>query len=387
MERTLTSPRAAPRPRPRAARLPYRHGDPTTDAYGCIIRGRGRAATREGLEGLFATSPRVDAIERVWTPETAGPVDPSTVPWIVEAHARQLRRGTSLRVATVLLALVAALASVALVGRHPELEGLVLSLFLLAGPAVFDAGRGLFRLANPIVASRNLLAAPKLGRALRHWTHRRFRRASRAAALAWTVVWVVGLALHGGGAVERIGLAKTGPAAGELWRWATCTVAHAGPLHLVFNAIAMIVLGAATERLAGRAAFGLVFMTAALAGSAASVAFLPGGISVGASGGIVGLMGFLVVHGVRFRDRLPTGFARLLAADLAWLGGTSLVFLRTFDHAGHAGGFVAGALLALVVPPRRAGTPPPRWIAVGGTLAWGAMAATVVGALGVLVLG
>lgn len=367
--------------------MDVRRGDPATDAYGYVMRGRARASTRERMAAMFAASEQVEAVERVWTPETGGLVDPWQVPWIVEAHARRLRRGVARNVVIVLFGLVAAPAAVWVGLRFPETRGILLTLALLTVPWVFGAAVELFRLANPRRASRDLLAAPALGKALATWTGRRFRRTSLGMVVAWAVVVAVGLVARGpAGAVEALGLAKTGPAAHEVWRWATATTMHDGLPHLWFNALSMLTLGAATEALAGRAALGLVFAVAALAGSAASVALLPHGLSVGASGGIVGLLGFLVVHGARFHDRLPPGFARRFGASVVFLGVFSLALLPYLDHAAHGGGLAAGALLALVVPRRDDATPAPRWLALGGALGWAAVAASLVTSLAVLTL-
>lgn len=373
---------------PRHRLVDVRRGDPATDAYGYVMRGRARASTRERMAAMFAASEQVEAIERVWTPETGGLVDPWQVPWIVEAHARRLRRGVARNVVIVLLGLLAAPGLLWLALRLPETRGLVFAVALGATPWVFAASVELFRLANPRRASRDLLAAPALGRALATWTGRPFRRSSLALVVGWAVVMGVGLVARGhAGAIEALALAKTGPAAHEAWRWATATTMHDGVLHLWFNATSMLVLGAATEALAGRAALGLVFAVAALAGSAASVALLHHGASVGASGGIVGLLGFLVVHGARFHDRLPPGFARRFGANVVFLSVFSLALLPYLDHAAHAGGLVAGALVGLVVPPRHAATPAPRWLACAGAWGWAAVAASLVTSLAVLLFG
>ncbi len=372
---------------PRHRLVDVRPGDPATDAYGYVMRGKPRASTRERMEAMFAASEQVEAIERVWTPETGGLADPWTVPWIVEAHTRRLRRGLAWNVVIVLLGLLAAPALVWGALRFPETQGLVFAIALFATPWVFGAAVALFRLANPRRASRDLLAAPALGKALATWTGRPFRRTSLAMVVAWAVVMGVGLVARGhAGAIEALALVKTGPAAHEVWRWATATTMHDGVMHLWFNAASMLVLGAATEALAGRAALGLVFAVAALAGSAASVALLPHGLSVGASGGIVGLLGFLAVHGARFHDRLPPGFARRFGANVVFLGVFSLALLPYLDHAAHGGGLAAGALLGLFVPPRDPATRTPRWLAAGGAIGWAAVAASVLTSLAVLTL-
>jgi hypothetical protein len=141
------------------------------------------------MAAMFAASEQVEAVERVWTPETGGLVDPWQVPWIVDAHARRLRRGVARNVAIVLFGLVAAPAAVWVGLRFPETRGILFTLALLTVPWVFGAAVELFRLANPRRASRDLLAAPALGKALATWTGRRFRRTSLGMVVAWPSSW------------------------------------------------------------------------------------------------------------------------------------------------------------------------------------------------------
>jgi membrane associated rhomboid family serine protease len=88
-----------------------------------------------------------------------------------------------------------------------------------------------------------------------------------------------------------------------------------------------------------------VFLFSAVAASATSF-YAPGPpLSVGASGGIMGMIGFLAVVGVRRRHLVPRGFLRSIALSVALTAATGLVAHHFIDNAAHAGGFAGGVLI------------------------------------------
>jgi rhomboid protease GluP len=138
-------------------------------------------------------------------------------------------------------------------------------------------------------------------------------------------------------------------AGGEWWRLVTPIFLHAGILHFFFNSYLLIQLGPLVEELWGTARFWVVYLACGLAGSATSQ--LPRFVvTVGASGAIMGLMGLLVVHGVRHGSVLGQSMKQLLFRLVAYSLLLSLLLGGRIDHLNHVGGFAAGALLALIVP-------------------------------------
>jgi membrane associated rhomboid family serine protease len=140
-------------------------------------------------------------------------------------------------------------------------------------------------------------------------------------------------------------------ATGDWWRPLTAGFLHYGPLHLVFNMLALWVIGRELEPVLGRVRFLAVYLVALLGGAAAVMLFSsPASLVAGASGAVFGLMGSLFV--VARRLRVPTGqVVGLVVVNLVLsvvVPGISLV--------GHLGGLVLGAAAtaALVhVPPVR----------------------------------
>jgi membrane associated rhomboid family serine protease len=156
-------------------------------------------------------------------------------------------------------------------------------------------------------------------------------------------IYVLGM-ISGAALIRQFGMQPVAIAfGGEWWRLITAAFLHAGLLHILFNMYALYLLGPAVERVLGTGRFLILYLVAALGGSAASYAFsAPATLSVGASGAIFGLMGALLVVGRRFR-RDVTEVLVLLGVNLA-IG----FFLPSIDWRAHLGGAVAGALAAAV---------------------------------------
>jgi len=78
---------------------------------------------------------------------------------------------------------------------------------------------------------------------------------------------------------------------GEAWRIVTTMFLHAGIIHYLFNMTALFLIGSAVEKCHGSGIALVIFVVPAIVGSLLSAVFLPKAISVGASGGIFGLIG------------------------------------------------------------------------------------------------
>lgn len=77
----------------------------------------------------------------------------------------------------------------------------------------------------------------------------------------------------------------------EAWRLLSSTVLHAGLVHYFINMLALWFVGAAVETSHGFVAATILFIIPAVGGAILSAIFLPQYITVGASGGIFGLIG------------------------------------------------------------------------------------------------
>ena len=130
---------------------------------------------------------------------------------------------------------------------------------------------------------------------------------------------------------------------GEWWRLLTAMFLHGGVMHLFLNMFALYILGSELERLLGWWRFLGVYLVAGLAGAVASYWMLPvGGLSVGASGAIFGIVGAFFVANRRMNYQ-----ARQIALLAFVLLLPGFVF-SNIDMAAHVGGLVGGA--AAMVP-------------------------------------
>ena len=324
------------------------------------------AASREG------PIPRL-----VWTPESGGPVPPEEVPFLLEAIRARIGGGAKTQAIIVGL-FTAVLAVQNLDALRPGSPGAIYLLFGVIWVAL--------RLREWHQAS---VMTPQGFRDM-------MREAEQSAAMRRIPVvylrWLAGMIaavgaaqlLANGSGVPHYGV---DPAAmrpefirqGETWRLLTAGYLHANIIHFAVNFMALLSLGRETEVLAHRAYLALVFLAAVLGGSLASFAVPPDWPSVGSSGGLMGLIGFLGVLAYRRRETVPAGFLKMVLLNVAVIAGIGIVGMGLIDNAAHAGGLAVGALLgALFVPTTRSR---PQWV-TGRAVQAAGMAAMLVLALG-----
>jgi membrane associated rhomboid family serine protease len=161
----------------------------------------------------------------------------------------------------------------------------------------------------------------------------------------------------------------------QYWRFVTPIFIHVNLVHLLVNMYSLWAIGPNVEKLYGSAKFVFFWVLTGVAGVLASyltvrpdwhVGSVGGFIfratdvpSAGASGALFGLVGVLFVFGIKYRHELPEGFKRAFGTGLLpvimfnlFIGYVGRGFI---DNAAHLGGFLAGALLALLVDYKRPG--------------------------------
>jgi len=152
-------------------------------------------------------------------------------------------------------------------------------------------------------------------------------------------------------------LPDNGELNGQYWRFATYSFLHFNWAHLLVNTLLLLWVGRILERGVGTSLTGAIYACSVL--SSATVILLvhswypKAGATVGASGGIFGLLGAALV--VSYRDAGFFGQASRLRRRL-WLAlliGLGISFLPKISMAGHIGGLIGGPLLASVAKVRR----------------------------------
>ncbi|MEW6582642.1 MAG: rhomboid family intramembrane serine protease [Actinomycetota bacterium] len=156
----------------------------------------------------------------------------------------------------------------------------------------------------------------------------------------------IGVRGIGGSQIIRDG-AVAGPlvADGEWWRLVTSGFIHAGLGHIAFNMLALWWLGGALERYIGVWRLLAIYGAALLWGSAGAILLSPDNLTVGASGGVFGLMAaLLVIERQRGMALLGSSIGVVLLLNLG------ITFaIPGISIGGHLGGLVGGGLAALVL--------------------------------------
>jgi rhomboid protease GluP len=136
----------------------------------------------------------------------------------------------------------------------------------------------------------------------------------------------------------------------QWWRVFTAPLMHLSILHLAFNSIALLMAGEILERAVGRQWFAAIFAIGALGGACGSLLvnshFL---VSVGASGAIMALFAALFVLSFRYANEQVRRTLRGRATGVlipSLLPLATVASVGKVDYAAHAGGAVAGGLVA-----------------------------------------
>jgi rhomboid protease GluP len=134
-------------------------------------------------------------------------------------------------------------------------------------------------------------------------------------------------------------------------------------LHVGMNCYAFYNFGRIFEMLANRAHLAIVFLLSAVGGGVLSLVFAPSVISVGASGSIVGIIGYLLIYAFRRRQFTSPGFRKSLLINIGFIIVFGLALYNVIDNFGHIGGLLTGAVYGLIqipsdphVDPRDAGS-------------------------------
>jgi membrane associated rhomboid family serine protease len=153
------------------------------------------------------------------------------------------------------------------------------------------------------------------------------------------------------------------------WRFVSSAFLHdnSSVYHVLFNSIAMLFIGRLVEQLYGRLVLLGVFLTTAIAGGLLWVAVstfapsLPGvapnSISLGASGGIAGLIGLLLMVGRIQGKNVPVGITHTVRNYAVTVIVLNVVLTFVFggslgvNNYAHIGGLIVGALLGCILPP------------------------------------
>ena len=145
---------------------------------------------------------------------------------------------------------------------------------------------------------------------------------------------------------------------GEYWRILTGATIHSGILHFLMNSYALYSFGRLVELLSNRAHLTIVFILSAIGGGLLSLIFNPDVTSVGASGGIVGLLSYLAVYAFIRREFINPAFRKNLLINIGFILVFGVLLFNQIDNFGHIGGLIVGAIYGFLQIPRDASVDP-----------------------------
>jgi rhomboid protease GluP len=188
-------------------------------------------------------------------------------------------------------------------------------------------------------------------------------RSGASALLIASLAGVFALELPGG-ATDARNLVELGalvipafPGVDQPYRLLTAAWLHFGAAHLIMNALGLWVLGRPVETILGPQRMFTLFVASAVGGNLTAQALLHGPtVLVGASGGVMGLLGALLAITLRRLRRSPTRFLRAHLSSSLLVIAMQVFFDLTMpavSATAHAGGFVAGLLLGLPLSSER----------------------------------
>ena len=176
--------------------------------------------------------------------------------------------------------------------------------------------------------------------------------------LSWYLTQAAASAEHGSapgmGGIRGDVLVRLGPLmytgqwyTGQWWRLVTAMFLHAGLLHIGMNMWCLFDLGPAVESLFGSAKFLVIYLVTGIVGFLLSLWWSPYGVSIGASGAVLGLVGVLI--GASFHHGgLGKAYRGQLWRWVMYIFVFGLFF--SVDNAAHAGGLLSGLVLGYAIP-------------------------------------
>ena len=138
---------------------------------------------------------------------------------------------------------------------------------------------------------------------------------------------------------------------GQWWRLITAGFLHGGLLHIGMNSWVLFDLGAQIEEVFGPSRLIVIYFVATVTGFLAST-FWSASLSIGASAGIMGLIGAMIALGMLHRTALGDAIRRMYVRWAVMILLMGLLPFFAIDNAAHVGGLAGGFAAAWL-----AGTP------------------------------
>jgi membrane associated rhomboid family serine protease len=280
-------------------------------------------------------------------PEPDPPLSPAL---IRELHADLIRQKRRTLFVSSPLLLLAGYVWLAAAGDPAHLGGLVfwaIIAFAAIGRVAYEWVK--LRRADPMAhyQQEQANAAARRVELIEHAEREAATRPIVTMALTALIVLVTVVQFSSGPLINSIpaaALVKPAVRAGQWWRLLTASYMHGNLLHLVCNAGALMTLGRLVETYDRRMRVPLIYLASAIGGNVLST-LTSTRSAVGASGGVLGLAGYLLIVAGRQPGGAPAWIRQRMWAII---GPTALMGLAAYffiDNAAHAGGTLTGAAL------------------------------------------
>ncbi|MGH9395962.1 MAG: rhomboid family intramembrane serine protease [Terriglobia bacterium] len=136
--------------------------------------------------------------------------------------------------------------------------------------------------------------------------------------------------------------------AGQWWRLVTAIFLHAGLMHIGFNLWVLFDVGPMVEDLFCSSKYVVLYLVTGVFGYMVSLWWRPMGLSIGASGAIMGLIGILIGASYHLGSS-GKDLRRQLWRWVIYIAIFGLLPMFSVDNAAHFGGFVSGLVLGYLI--------------------------------------
>lgn len=309
--------------------------------YGYVARGNAVGCSREELiHTLLSRGPF--EIKFVWTPDTPQPVFPEKVPLLLETF-KKLAVRQAWKAIGLGLGLIAFGVLVALIAEDWSL--LYFNIFSVFGAVALV--EGIWQYWRSRRYSLADAEADASGFRFDSWVkNKRISGYTFGLGASIVIVGAVQVLAIDENSIELAGLVKPLVWQGEVWRIFTCCLMHASFMHFWLNLLVLLHFARTIESLVGRWCVPIIFLVSSACGSVFSLFLYPNSTSVGASGGIMGLVGFITVAAYFNKTRFPPKYVRRTIEAIIFVALFGLFGFAFIDNAAHLGGLCGGLALA-----------------------------------------
>ncbi|MCE5220805.1 MAG: rhomboid family intramembrane serine protease [Clostridium sp.] len=135
---------------------------------------------------------------------------------------------------------------------------------------------------------------------------------------------------------------------GEVWRLLTSAFLHSNLVHIACNMYSLYIIGPQIQQIYGTKKYLIIYIISCITSSSLSYFMSPNSISVGASGGIFGLMGallaFAIIEKHKIQKKYLSSLMQIIVINL-FIG----LSIKNIDNFGHIGGLIGGIFVGYII--------------------------------------